>query len=526
MAYRELHVVEIKEILRLWALGHGLRTVASRTGTDRKTVRRYVEAAQAAGLEPGDSERALDDGLVADVVAAIAPGAPRSIGTMRQHCRENAELLAEWSAEGCKGPKLARLPKRHTGVPVPLRTLQRFVEEELGDDEGTVRIVDPPPAKVLEVDFLELGYFHDLSSGKRRKMHALLCTAPYSRHQFVWPCLTQTQEDVFEGLDAAWQFFGGVYPVLLPDNLKAVVNVADAVGPVFSEPFVEYAQARKFEIDPARVAKPKDKARVERQVQYVRNDFFKGERFGSVGEAREEAARWCREEAGVRTHGRTQRRPIDVFEEEEKPLLLPSPTEPYDQPTWGTYRVGKDHAVLVEHGLYSVPYALDVCKLRVRTDRSTVKFYDGRKLVKVHPRLAVGGTLLDPVDLPPGKAALATRDPEPLVEQAAEFGPHVAEYARRLAEGPLPWSRFRFVYKLLGLARRYGAELADEACARALEVGVVDVMRVKRMLDKGLVDRRAVRGLPPPEPPKRGQVLRFQRDGREFRTRGGGDASA
>ena len=54
MAFRELHVVEIKEILRLWARGHGLRTVARRTGVDRKTVRRYVRAAEDAGFERGE----------------------------------------------------------------------------------------------------------------------------------------------------------------------------------------------------------------------------------------------------------------------------------------------------------------------------------------------------------------------------------------------------------------------------------------------------------------------------------------
>ena len=48
MAFRELHVVEIKEILRLWSRGHGLRTISGRLGSDRKTVRRYIEAAQIA----------------------------------------------------------------------------------------------------------------------------------------------------------------------------------------------------------------------------------------------------------------------------------------------------------------------------------------------------------------------------------------------------------------------------------------------------------------------------------------------
>lgn len=528
MAYRELHVVEIKEILRLWANGHGLRTVASRTGIDRKTVRRYVEAAQAAGLERGDVDRAVEDALIADVVTSVQPGAPAEVvGVMREHCRKHAEALSGWAAEGCKGPKLVKLLMRHTGVPVPLRTLQRFIEEEVvAPDKGTVRVVDPDPGQVLEVDFLDLGEFKQIGSGEIRKMYALLCTASYSRHQFVWPCLTQTQDDVIDGLEGAWDFFGGVFPVLLPDNLKAVVSKADRIEPVFAESFLEYAQSRKFEIDPARVRTPTDKARVERQVQYVRNDFFKGERFGSVEEARIAARQWSRVDAGMRTHARTRRKPLEAFEADEKPLLNAAPTEPYDRPKWGTHHVGRDHAVVVDYALYSVPYALGECELRVRSDRATVKLYVGAQLVKLHPRQPEGGTRLDPVDLPPGKAALATRDATTLCEQAAGFGPHVAEYARRLAEGPLPWSRIRFVYRLLGLARRYGAATTDEACARALELDVIDVLRIGRMLERGLVTRGLITSTPSPNAPKQGHVLRFARSRQEFRTGGGGDAPA
>lgn len=518
MAYRELNVVEIKEILRLWAMGRGYRTVSERTGVDRKTVRRYVEAAQSFGLVLGDVDRAVDDRIAADVVTTLKPGPDPTSGLMREHCRTHVDLVRGWAEEGCKGPKLVKLLARHTGITVPLRTLQRFVAEEVVDVEkarATVRIVEGKPGEVLEVDFLQLGTFIDRVSGKTRIMYMLLCTATYSRHQFGWPCLGLTREDVIEGLEEAWQFFGCVFKIVLPDNLKAIVNNADPVAPVFNETFLEYAQARGFELDPARVRKPKDKARVERQVQYVRNDFFRGERFGSVEEARIEARRWCLETAGMRVHGRTRQHPLEVFEAEEKPLLLPAPTERYDVPEWEDHHAGRDHAVVVRYALYSVPFHLGECDLRVRCDRSTVRFYLGAKLVKVHLRQPKGGTLIDPADLPPGKAELATRDTESLCSQADGFGPHVGAYARRLADGPLPWSRIRHVYRLLGLARRHGASATEEACARALELDVVDVMRIDRMLEKGLVARGLLSSRPPPTPP--GTVLRFARHKSEFR---------
>lgn len=523
MAYRELFVVEVREILRLWVRGRGLRTVARMLAVDRKTVRRYVEAAQALGLSRDADSRPLDDDLIAEVVAAVVPGTRRDPGAMRRHCRAHRKLIEDWLKKGCRGPKIAKLLGRHTGVVVPLRTLQRFLAEEIeGPRRGdTVRIVDPPPGEVLEVDFMTLGSFRERGSGKQLKMHALLCTAGHSRHQFVWPCLEQSQDEVIAGLEAAWRFFGGVFNVIIPDNLKAVVEVPDPIAPKLNAWFLEYAQSRHFEVDPARKRKAKDKARVERQVRYVRDDYFRGERFGSVAEARLEAERWCRDDAGMRLHGTTRRHPKEVFEQEELPLLKPPPTEPYDVPRWTTVAVGRDHAVVIEYALYSVPYTVGEVELRVRIDRATVKLYRGARLVKAHPRKKPGGSSIDPVDLPPGKAELATRDGESLQRRGEAFGPNVGEYARRLLDGPLPWRHMRQVYRLLGLAKRYGGELVDEACARALELDVVDVVRVDRMLERGLVRRGLLTPPPPKTPPPSNVIsLRFARDPKEWRASG------
>ena len=64
MAFREVRVVEVREVLRLWLAGHGLRPISELSGLDRKTVRRYVEAGQAAGLVRAGEVAQLDDGLI------------------------------------------------------------------------------------------------------------------------------------------------------------------------------------------------------------------------------------------------------------------------------------------------------------------------------------------------------------------------------------------------------------------------------------------------------------------------------
>ena len=95
-------------------------------------------------------------------------------------------------------------------------------------------------------------------------MHALIFTAVVSRHMFVWLTYSQTLTAVIAGCEAAWAFFGGVFKVLIPDNLKPVVTDADAVNPRLSVGWLDYAQHVGFGTDPARVRSPQDKPRVER----------------------------------------------------------------------------------------------------------------------------------------------------------------------------------------------------------------------------------------------------------------------
>ena len=123
----------------------------------------------------------------------------------------------------------------------------------------TVPVADGEPGVECQMDFARMGLIDDPETGRRRVVHALIFTAVYSRHMFVWLSFTQTLEAVVAGCEAAWRFFGGVFKVLIPDNMSAIVAQADSVNPRFTVGWLEYSQARRFVTDPARVAHPQDK---------------------------------------------------------------------------------------------------------------------------------------------------------------------------------------------------------------------------------------------------------------------------
>jgi len=486
MAFREVPVYEIREVLRLWLGGEGVRATARLVRVDRKTVRRYVEAPAAAGVVRDGGVEQLSDAVIGEVCAALHPGRPAGgHGVAWAALVPHEELIRGWVDKDLRLTKITELLGRR-GVVVPYRTLHRFAGERCGFGRKTVtvRVADGEPAAELQVDFGRMGVLFDPVAGRRRVVWALIFTACYSRHCFVWLTHGQRLVDVIEGFEAAWRFFEGVFRVVIPDNLKAIVTEADPCHPRLCEGFVEYAESRGFIIDPARVGHPTDKPRVERTVAYVRGSFFAGEEFDDLADARRRAEQWCQTTAGLRLHGTTCRRPAEVFAAEEQPRLLPAPVLPYDLPIYAQPKVHRDHHIEVAKALYSVPGHLIGCRVEVRADAQLVKIFHRGGLVKVHPRQPAGGRCTDPADLPTGRDVYALRNIDGLQHQATVVGAAVGEYARRLLAVELPWTRMRQVYRLLGLARRFGDTRVDTACAQALALDVVDVGLIARMLER------------------------------------------
>jgi hypothetical protein len=276
-----------------------------------------------------------------------------------------------------------------------------------------------------------------------------------------------------------------VFRVVVPDCTSAIVHTADPHKPRLVDDFLEYAQARGFHVDPARPRHPKDKARTERAVRDVRDDCFAGERLLDLEHARLRARTWCTDEYGRRKHTTTQRAPHEHFDSDERTHLLPAPSEPYDVATWSEPKVGVDQHAQVARGLYSLPFEYRGKHVRARADRSTVRFYDvtTRALIKTRARVAPGKRSTDPTDFPEEKMIYAARDAQALVNRARSHGAPIGELAARLlASSPLPWTRIRQLYMLLGLVKRYGASRVAEVCATCVEADAIDVFRVERML--------------------------------------------
>ena len=210
MAYREVHGVEIKEVIRRWQAGLSQRRIARGTAVSRPTVRRYIDAAEAAGLTR-DGPEPSEEQLAA--LATLSLAGPRRTETPSE------ELLSPWAEQIERWLQADRLQLTRIqellagrGCEVSYTTLRRFIRRRGWRHRQplTVRMEDGPPGEVAEMDFGRLGFIRDPESGRRRTVWPLVVVWRYSRHCFVWPTTSQRLDAVIEGLEEAWAFFGGV----------------------------------------------------------------------------------------------------------------------------------------------------------------------------------------------------------------------------------------------------------------------------------------------------------------------------
>jgi hypothetical protein len=305
-----------------------------------------------------------------------------------------------------------------------------------------------------------------------------------SRHMFVRPVLRMDQAAWVAAHVEAFAFFAGCPARLVPDNLKTGVDRPDLYDPKLNRAYGELAAHYGCLIDPARASKPRDKPRVERQMPYVRDSFWRGRVWVSEADMQAAAVVWCREVAGRRQHRSLEgAAPAVVFTAVEADALAPLPADRFELARWSTPKVGPDCHIKVGKALYSVPWRLIGRHVDARQgDRIVEVFVDG-VVVKTHRRVE-RGRQTDYSDYPPEKVAFFMRTPAWCRRRACELGPHVTELIGLLLEINA-LHRLRSAQGVLGLADRHGVERLDAACRRAIDVGDPSYRTVKGILVAG-----------------------------------------
>ena len=420
-------MIDVTEILVHWHAGRSLNEMSGSLGVDRKTIRKYVAPAVAGGITPGGPARGEAEWqeLIREWFPELADTRLRQV-TWPAIGGHHDYIVGQMKA-GVRMSTIHQRLRDEQGLAASVASLRRYVAANVPEEarRSQVTVWSPRPAEAGEqaqIDYGQLGRWLDPLTGKLRTVWAFVMVLACSRHMFVRPVLKMDQRAWTECHVEAFAFFGGVPARLVPDNLKTGVDKPDLYDPKVNRSYAELAAHYGCLVDPARALKPRDKARVERPVPYVRDSFWRGREFTSLERMQAEAARWSAEVAGRRACRPLEgAAPAAVFEAVEKDALRPLPAGPFVLATWATAKIGPDIHAQVDKVLYSVPWRHIGKTADVRITGTMVQFFIGGQLVKSHPR-KVRGKQTDFADYPPEKIAFNMRAPAWCRRKAAGAG--------------------------------------------------------------------------------------------------------
>ncbi len=478
---------KIREVLRLkWELGLSHRQIKRSVRLGHGTVCDYLARAKHEGLR-WEQVGGLND---AELEERLFPRPPSRQGAGEKALPDWAEVHQEmtkkavtlsllWQeyrerhADGYGRSRFCELYRIWTGrLDVSLRQDYKAGEMLFVDYAGqTVEVVDPKSGEVREAQIFV----------------AVLGASNYTYAEATW---SQDLEDWIESHVRTFQFMGGVSEIVVPDNLKSGVTSPCRYEPEVNRTYAELADHYGVAVVPARVKKPRDKAKAESGVLQVERWILarlRNQRFFSLRELNASIAELLPELNGRPLKVlRISRR--ELYEQVDRPALKPLPAGPYEMSEWKKVRVAPDYHVEFEGHYYSVPYQLIKKQLDLRATAKTVEVLDRGKRVAAHRRNPSRGRhTTTPEHMPKAHQAYLEWTPPRLIRWAGKTGYSTAELVETIMlSRSHPQQGFRACLGLMRLGEIYGAERLEAACRRALAIEGLSYKSVKSILKNGL----------------------------------------
>ena len=289
----------------------------------------------------------------------------------------------------------------------------------------------------------------------------------------------------------AFEFFGGVPQLVIPDNLKSGVARADRYEPTLNRSYQEMLTHYSTAALPARPRKPKDKAKVEVAVQIVERWILarlRHQTFFSLSDLNR-AIRLLLDELNTRPFKKLPGTRRSQYQALDLPALAPLPGEPYQFAEWKKARVHVDYHVEVDGHYYSVPHSLVTRQVDVRISATMIECFHQNQPVASHIRADEGrkGHTTIAEHMPSHHRAQSEWNPGRFLNWAADIGQHTQDFVRGLLESRRhPELSYRSCLGLLSLARQYTPARLEAACQRALLLGARRQASVRTILERGL----------------------------------------
>jgi len=327
-------------------------------------------------------------------------------------------------------------------------------------------------------------------TGECRQAQLFVAVLGASNYTFACASWSQKQADWLNAHVQAFEYFGGVPELVVPDNLKSAVRKVHRYDPDINPSYQQLASHYQCAIVPARPYKPKDKSKAQVGVQTVERWIMarlRHQTFFTLASLNQ-AIRVLLDDLNQRPFKKLPGTRLSQFEQLDKPALRALPSQPYQYEEIKKARVHIDYHIEYDKHYYSVPHHLVKQEVEVHASDHTVVVHAQGQRVASHPRsYRPGAHSTCQEHMPDAHRSMHDWSPERFLSWAGDIGAETREVVRGLLQEKHHIEQsYRHVLALLGNAKKYGRKRLNNACGRALLIGSPTRSSVESILKQGL----------------------------------------
>lgn len=475
----------IREVLRLkWQCELSHREIAESCHIGETAVRSYVRRAELAGL-CWPLPDTLQDTALEQMLFPPRPSIPAKDRPLPNWPNIRAEL----KRKGVTLKLLAQEYRRDNPTGYAYAQFCKLYSRWARKQDPTM-LFDHKAGDKLFVDYAGPTLpITDPQTGEVKEAQIFVAVLGASNYTFADATLTQTLPDWIGSHIRCFAFLGGVPRVVVPDNLKSAVTSPCRYEPDINPTYLKLATHYGVAVVPARVRKPRDKAKAENAVLQAERRILallRNHTFHSLTEINDAIRPLLAALNGEVTKSLGSSRKA-LFETIDMPALRPLPTHAFVEGEWGKARVNIDYHVVVDNHRYSVPHNLIGSVVESHLTAATVEIYVGNERVASHKRSHVHNGFTTVEDHMPLQHQSMKWQPEKLLSEACKHGPHTEQLVVAILAGrDIQEQTYRSCQGVLRLAQEYGSERMEAAARRAIFTDVATYQSVRAILKNGL----------------------------------------
>ena len=488
-------MLDYRNILRVASDPHkSMRTMEQELRSSHHTIRKVLDAAEKAGISWPFPETVSNEMLMEllfpeeyqKTALYVLPDYPYIHAEL---ARKGVNMTLLWEEYCTKCNADGTVPYIYTQYCEKYRQWARATK-------ATMRI-QHKPGDIMEVDWAGATVdIHDSVTGEVSKAYLFVAVLPCSCFTYAEACDDMKLENWINSHVHAYNYFGGVTRLLVPDNLKTGITKNTRYETILNRTYQEMAEYYGTAIVPARVRHPQDKSHAEGGVNFASTWILaalRSRKFFDLEEAQAAVSEKL-EELNDRDFKKRPGSRREAYLEEENEFMLPLPSEPYEPAIWSPdLKVGNDYLVSDGMNKYSVPYDLIGEKVNLRLTPNTVEVFFRGSRVAMHVRSKVfrRDPVVKPEHMPMEHRMYLSYNEKELTDWANVLGPSTAAVVRYfLTSDKEPEQGYKYCASLTKLSDRYGPIRLENACKRLLSFSNTPSIRTLSTILKNGQDRQ------------------------------------